>query len=134
MGLFKNIKDMKQTVKDAPGMVAQAQQMAASAQAMQAAQMAQAQQAAAMAPTGATMGGVLSEADLAPIAGVDLATYAQICKAIVPLNYDQSALPGLAAARGIDAASWQAAVDGWSARMTANPAVGTEFRRHYDAA
>lgn len=131
MGLFKGMKDMKQMVKDAPGMVEQAQQMAANAQAMQAAQM-QAAQMQGGVPVG--MGGTLTPADLEPIAGVDLVTYAQICKAIVPLNYDQSALPGLAAARGIDGASWQAAVDGWSARMTANPAVGTEFRRHYDAA
>ena len=41
MGFLKGMKDMKATVAAAPGMIDQAQQMAASAQAMQAAQMQQ---------------------------------------------------------------------------------------------
>lgn len=132
MGMFKQMKDMKDMVHAAPGMVDQAQQMAANAQVMQQQMMAQqqaamaqamqAQQAAAAAPaTGA----------LEPIAGVGLELYARIVKAIAPLNYDQSALPGIAASHGVDGASWQQAHDGWNARIQGDPSVAKAFSDIY---
>ena len=130
MGLFKDMKDMKNAVAAAPGMVDQAQQMAANAQAMQAQLMAQQQAAMQQVPMAnpsmAAPGG-----NLEPIAGVDLTTYARIVKAIAPLNYDQSALPGIAATHGIDGASWQAAHDGWNARIQGDPGVARAFSDVY---
>ena len=130
MGLFKDMKDMKNAVAAAPGMVNQAQQMAANAQAMQAQMMAQQQAAMQQVPMAnpsmAAPGG-----NLEPIAGVDLTTYARIVKAIAPLNYDQSALPGIAATHGIDGASWQVAHDGWNARIQGDPGVARAFSDVY---
>lgn len=133
MGLFKQMKDMKDLVHAAPGMVEQSQEMAANAQAMQAQMMAQ--QQAAMAQQQAAMAGAApgaaSAASLDPIAGVSLELYAQIVKAIAPLNYDQSALPGIAASRGVDGASWQQAHDGWNARIQGEPPVAKAFSDIY---
>ena len=136
MGMFKSMtkgfKDMKEMVNTAPDMIDQAQVLAANAQAMQASYQQQATAAAAYATQSATA--TASTAELEPIAGVTLETFAQVCKGLAAYNYDQSKAPALAAARGIDAGSWQTAMDGWNARITANPAVSREFRRHYDVA
>lgn len=134
MGIFKQIKEMKDAVHAAPGMIDQAQQMSASAQAMQAQALAQ-QQAAyqqAAAHQQAAAGNLQAQpGGLDPIAGVSLQQYAVIVKAIAPLNYDQSALPGIAASHGIDGASWQQAHDGWNARIQSDPAVARAFSDVY---
>ncbi len=127
MGFFKQIKDMKATVAAAPEMIEQAQEMAANAQAMAAAQQAAAQQAQQAAqPTAPAVG-----PDFEPIAGVSLELYAEISKSLATVNYDQSQGPALAAARGVSPENWQAAVDGWNARMRTNPAVGQRFNALY---
>ncbi len=128
MGFLKGMKDMKATVAAAPGMIDQAQQMAASAQAMQAAQMQQmmAQQQVAAQP--------LPAEALAPVNGVDLATYAWVGKRVSEHNYDASFSHQYAAQKGISAADWDAAAAGWTARMQQYPGVGTEFRKYYDVA
>ena len=134
MGLFKQMKDMKDTVAAAPGMIEQAQQMGANAQMMQAQMMAQQQavMAQAQAHQQAAAGNLAPQAGgLDPIAGVSLQQYAVIVKAIAPLNYDQSALPGIAASHGIDGASWQQAHDGWNARIQGDPAVARAFSDVY---
>lgn len=131
MGMFKQMKDLKATVAAAPGMIAQGQQMAANAQAMQAAQMAQMQQAMAQQQAAAQP---LSAEALAPINGVDLPTYAWVAKRVAGHGYDQSFCHQYAAQKGISAADWDASAAGWSARMQATPALGQEFRRHYDVA
>jgi hypothetical protein len=137
MGFFKQMKDMKDGVAAAPGMIDQAQQMAANAQVFQAQAMAQQQavmqqaaahQAAAAGNLAAQPGG------LDPIAGVGLQQYASVVKAIAPLNYDQSLLPGIAASRGIDGASWQQAHEGWNARIQGDPAVARAFSDAYQGA
>ena len=127
MGFFKQMKDMKEAVAAAPGLIEQSQQMANSAQINQAQMMAQAQahQQAAAGNLQAQPGG------LDAIAGVSLQQYAVIVKAIAPLNYDQSALPGIAASHGIDGASWQQAHDGWNARIQGDPAVARAFSDVY---
>jgi hypothetical protein len=134
MGLFKQMKDMKDAVKAAPALVDQAQQMAASAQQYQARAMAQQQsvmgQAVAhqMAATGQLQP---QPGGLDAIAGVDLQRYAAIVKAIAPLGYDQSLLPGIAASHGIAADAWQQAHDGWNARIQDDPAVARAFSDVY---
>jgi len=125
VGLFKQIKDMKQTVAAAPEMVEQAQQMAANAQQMQAQQAAAAQQASQQEAAGAT------GPDFEPISGVSLEQFAEVSKGLAEVNYDQSQAPAIAATKGISGESWQAAVDGWNARIKANPAVAKRFNALY---
>ncbi len=136
MGLFKQLRDAKDAVAAAPGLVDQAQRMAAAAQEFQAGAMAEQQavmdravahQMAATGELGARPGA------LEPIAGVDLARYARIVKGIAPLGYDQAKLPEIAAAHGVDAVSWVAAHDGWNARIQDDPAVARAFSDLYSA-
>jgi hypothetical protein len=113
MGLFKQMKDMKATVQAAPGMVEQAQQMAANAQ-----QMAAAQQAAALAQgQAAREQAAAGGPEFEPIAGVSLEQYAEISRSRT--NYS------------VSSSDWQQAVDGWNARMAANPAVARRFNQLY---
>jgi hypothetical protein len=106
-------------------MVEQAQQMAANAQQMQAQQAAAAQQASQQEAAGAT------GPDYEPISGVSLEQFAEVSKGLAEVNYDQSQAPAIAATKGISAESWQAAVDGWNARIKANPAVAKRFNALY---
>jgi hypothetical protein len=131
MGLFKGMKDMKAMVSAAPSMMQQTQQLQASAYAMQGAQAGQMQQAIAY---NQQVGQPIAAEHLTAIAGVDLPTYAWVAKQVANNNYDQTLATGFAAQRGIGAADWEAAAAGWSGRMTAVPAIGPEFRRHYDVA
>jgi hypothetical protein len=132
MGIFKQFKDLNKGLAAAPGLIEQAQQLGASAQAMQQANAAHAAQAAQAMAFQQQVAQPVNADLLAPIAGVDLPTYAWVVKQIAPLGYDQSLLPGFAAQRGIGAQQWQQAMDGWGARIN-DPALAREFRRHYDA-
>ena len=130
MGLFKSMKDMKNTVAAAPDMIEQAQKLGANAQAMAAQQQAaaaaqMAQQQAAMAPGDAT------GPDFEPVEGVSLELYAEISKGLAAYNYDQSMAPMIAGEKGVSPDAWQAAVDTWNARMKSNPAVGQRFNALY---
>lgn len=125
MGVFKQLKDLKGTVAAAPDMIDQANQLSAAAQANAAAMQAQMGQQAA-APLGPAEG-----PDYEPIAGVSLELYTEIAKSLATVNYDQSKGPEMAAKKGVVAADWQAAVDGWNARMKANPAVAKRFNALY---
>ncbi len=126
MGLFKQLKDMKQMVDAAPEMVTQARQMGAQAQeyaaAQQAAMQAQAVQAAQTQPTGA---------DFEPIAGVPIELYAEISRGLAAFNYDITRGPEVAASKGVSAESWQAAMTGWNDRIKANKAVAQRFNALY---
>jgi len=134
MGLFKQMKDMKDLVAAAPGLIDQSQEMAANAQVMQQQMMAQ-QQAAMQQAMGQQGAAVAAQpGGLDAIAGVDLQTYAKIVKGIAPLNYDQALLPGIAASNGVDAASWTQAHDGWNARIKADPGVASAFSAAYQVA
>ena len=79
MGLFKQMKEMKNVVAAAPAMMQQGQALAASAQAMQAAQMGQMQQAIAY---NQQVGQPIAPEHLTAINGVDLPTYAWIGKQV----------------------------------------------------
>ena len=93
--------------------------------AVTAAQQAAAQQAPAQAP------GTATGPDFEPISGVSLELYAEISKSLATVNYDQTQAPVLAQAKGVQPNDWQAAVDGWNARMRTNPAVGQRFNALY---
>lgn len=130
MGIFKQMKDLKDLATAAPEMMGQAQRMAEQAQQMSAQAAAQQQAAMQQAPPPPA---APPTAATESIAGVDLALYATIVKAIAPLGYDQSLLPGIAAAHGIAPSSWQEAHDGWNARIQDDPAVARAFSDLYRA-
>ncbi len=129
MGLFKDLKNMKETVAAAPGMIEQAQQLGANAQQMAAQQQAMAAQQATAAQAAAA--GAAAGPDFEPIAGVSLELYAEISKGLAAVNYDQSQAPAIAATKGVSGENWQTALDGWNARITANPAVASRFNALY---
>ena len=79
MGFLKQMKDMKNTLHEAPGMIAQAQELGAQAKAYGEAQQ------AAMAGGGMGAPGApatVTAADLEPISGISLERYAQLAKSI----------------------------------------------------
>jgi len=132
MGMLRRMKDMKDMVNAAPGMVAQAQQLGAQAQQMAAAQqMVAAQQMAAAQQAMMTPGGAMTGADFEPIAGVALDQFAAVSKGVAAYNYDAARLPEIAASKGIDAFSWDQASRGWNDRIKANPAVAQRFNQLY---
>src|SRR4051794_22132055 len=118
---------MKATVAAAPEMVNQAQQLGANAQAMAAQQQAAAVAAQQAAATPTTTTGP----DFEPIAGVSLAQYAEISKGLAAVNYDQSRASEVANAHGVTSTNWDAAVEGWNARMQTNREVGKQFNALY---
>lgn len=143
MGMFKDLKksvtDMKDMTAAAPGMIQQANQLRDGAAMQQAA--AQQQADAIMAQAGVAAGSNTMQAPssipaemLAPIAGVSIELYANISKGIAAYNYDQAMLPSIALSKGVDAGSWQLAMDGWNERIKANAAVAQLFNRTYQAA
>lgn len=138
MGMLKRMKDMKDMVEAAPGMIEQAQQLGAQAQQMAAAQQAAAQMQMAQYGQMGQMGGMQpgvapTGPDFEPVAGVSLEQYAVISKGIAVYNYDQSKLPEVAAAHGVAAPAWEQAAAGWNERIKANPAVGQRFNALYQA-
>lgn len=142
MGMMKRMKDMRDMVNAAPGMMQQAQEMQQQAQQMgtQAQQYAAAQQAAAQAQYAAAQGQFAQPGaaptgpDFEPIAGVSLELFAAISKGVAAFNYDAAKLPEVAASKGVDAGSWDQASQGWNDRIKANPAVAQRFNVLYRAA
>jgi hypothetical protein len=135
--MLKRMKDMRDMVNAAPGMVAQAQQMGAQAQ-----QMAAAQQAAMQAQAGATVPGTTpagaapagaapAGADFEPIADVSLDQFVAVSKGVAAFGYDQAKLVEVAASHGISASDWSAAHTGWNERIHRNRAVAQRFNQIY---
>lgn len=131
MGLFKQMKDMKTMVEQAPGMVDQAQQLGAQAQEMQAAQMAAAQQAQQQQLAANDAAAASGEGDFSPINGVTLEQYASVCKSLGANAADPSAAHAAAQAAGISPENWDAAAAGWGERMKGGSAVGQKFNQLY---
>jgi hypothetical protein len=129
MGLFKQMKDMKNVLHEAPEMIAQAQALGAQAQQLQAAQA----QAGGI-PTMASLGTPPTAAELEPIAGISLERYAQLAKAVGTRQLQGDGLDAFLGAHGHSGADWQAAYDGWNARMKANMALSTRFGSLYQTA
>ena len=137
MGMLKRMKDMRDMVNAAPGMVAQAQQLGAQAQQMAAAQQVAMQaQAGAVAPGTAPAGTVpagtaLAGADFEPVAGVSLDQFVAVSKGVAAFGYDQSKLVEVAASHGISASDWATAHTGWNERIHRNRAVAQRFNQIY---
>ena len=125
MGFLKQMKDMKNVLHEAPGALAQAQQLGAQAKEMQAA-------AAAMPGVGTPH--IITPAELEPIAGISLERYAQLAKAVGTRKLQGVELDGFLVGNGHNAADWQAAYDGWNARMKANMGLSTQFGSLYQSA
>ncbi|MFT4050021.1 MAG: hypothetical protein QM648_09325 [Solirubrobacterales bacterium] len=131
MGLFKQMKDMKTMVDNAPGMIDQAQQLGAQAQEMQAAQMAAAQQAQAQQLAANDAAAQAGEGDFSPINGVTIEQYAAVCKQLGASAGDPAAAHSAAQGAGISADDWDAAAAGWAERMKGGTAVGQKFNQLY---
>jgi hypothetical protein len=129
--MLKRMKDMKDMVNAAPGMVAQAQQMGAQAQQMAAAHQAAAQAQMAQAGGFQPGGAGISAADLEPVAGVTLEQFVSVSKGVAAYGYDQARLPEIALSQGIDPVSWQSASGTWNERIKASPAVAQRFNQLY---
>jgi hypothetical protein len=69
--------------------------------------------------------------DFDPIAGVSIELYAEISKGLAAYNYDIAKGPEVAAAKGVSADSWEAAMQGWNDRIKANRAVAQRFNALY---
>ncbi len=131
MGFLKQIKDMKKTVAETPGLIEQAQQLQQQAQQMQSAQMAAAQ--AAVAQTTAPAGAVDPQL-LEPIAGVSLEHYAKLSKAIGERKLDQEGIDSFVQLQGLTPEAWKAASEGWNARFKGNMALAVQYGNLYQQA
>ena len=135
MGLLKQMKDMKTMVEAAPAMVDQATALGAQAREMGAAQQASMGQMGQMGQMG-SMPGPMDPNDpmLAPIAGVDLARYAQLSKAIGHYGLrTQEQIDDYVMRAGHTVADWQQASDGWNARFKANTGLSMLYAQHFSA-
>jgi hypothetical protein len=133
---------MKDMVEAAPGMIDSAQQLQANVQAQQAAAQAQ-YGAGGMGAMGgqayvnnlnAGINGEPTAAALEPIAGVSLETYTAIIKELGARGNDQSVLPEIAQSKGVQPADWEAAKEGWGARIKDDRALGSRFNTLYTSA
>lgn len=137
MNMFKSMID---TINAAPGLIESANTLAAQAQ-TQAAMNPAAYGGAGMPGTVGSQAavniinqqahGAPSAEALAPIAGVDLETYAKVSKGIAAFGYDTNKLVEVAATFGISEANWATAQEGWGARIQADRAVGSRFNELY---
>ncbi len=71
--------------------------------------------------------------NLEPIAGVDLAVYAQVSRGIAAYGYDATKLSLVAAGLGVSAEDWAAAQAGWATRIQTDRVVGVAFNELYSA-
>jgi hypothetical protein len=118
--MFKRLRDARAMVAAAPDMIEQSQRLAAQAQAMVAAQQAATQ-------VSANQRFATGGPDFEPIAGVSLQQYARISRQFTTTGGDLAQAAQVAASNGVSAADWQAAFNGWNARIKANPAVSQQF-------
>lgn len=133
MGLFKQLKDMKNVVEAAPAMISEAQalqQQAMQAQASGAYGFAYGAGAAVPQPADVPAG----DPRLTPIEGVTLELYAQVSKAAATRGLDEAGMAQYAATLGVNPAIWPAAMTGWNARMRGDMQLATQFGRLYQAA
>ena len=71
---------------------------------------------------------------LAPIAGIDLARYAQVSKAIAHYSLrTQEQIDDYLTRAGHLPTDWQAAADGWNARFKTNTGLSMMYAEHYGA-
>jgi hypothetical protein len=130
MGLFNQMKDMKAMVEAAPAMIDQPMQLGAQAQ-----QHGAAQQAAASRQPGGVPGPLdPDDPMLAPIAGIDLARYAQLSKAIGHYGLrTQEQIDDDMTRAGHTPEAWQQAYDGWNARFKANMNLSMLYAQRFNS-
>jgi hypothetical protein len=117
MGLFKQMKQMKDVVAEAPDLVRSSMEMQ---EAMQAAP------PPGSAPTAAGSGA--TGLDDETISNVSLAKYAEICRAGTERGItDLAGVAGVAAEHGVSAADWNTAMNGWNARFAHDTAAAMRF-------
>lgn len=124
MNLFKQFGDAAKLVQAAPGLIGQAESLAAGSAAYRTQMDAQAMHALTAEP---------APGAFEPIAGVDLERYARIVKGIAAYGYDQDRLPEVARMFGVDAADWATAQAGWGARIQGDRGLGRRFNEIYAA-
>ncbi len=121
---FKKMKDMKDAVAGAPGMIDQAQQMQAAAAQMQ---------AQGSGPMGALTGmqqgaAAIDPAMLEPIDGISLERYAQLSQTIGTRQLTSEAqVHEFLASQGHTPEQWTAAWAGWNERMKQDMALAGHF-------
>jgi hypothetical protein len=124
MSMFKQFGDMAKMVKAAPGLIDQANTLAAQSETYRSQMDAQAVHAMTAQP---------APGNLEPIAGVDLERYARVVKGIAAYGYDETKLPLVAGMFAVDAEAWAQAQAGWGARIQADRGVGRRFNELYSA-
>jgi hypothetical protein len=121
VGLFKQIKQMKESVSEAPELVRSAMEMQTAMQTPPAAP-----SAAAGAGTGAATSS--SGLDDEVISNVSLARYAEISRVGTERGVtDLAGVAAIAAEHGISASDWQAAMSGWNARFASDTNAAMRF-------
>lgn len=123
MGTFESVEQRSSMVAEAPPSITDADQQVAAAPGAARGSAFTVPQAPTVESTAATAVGP----DFEPVAGVSIEAYAAVHREVAAAGYDHTRAPALAAARGIDAADWEAAVVGWQERMRQNLAVGQRF-------
>lgn len=119
MGLFKQIKQMKESVAEAPELIRSAKEMQESMQRQA--------QTASTAATGATGAGA-SSLDDETINDVSLARYAEVCRTGTERGVtDLAGVAAIAAEHGVGASDWDAAVRGWNARFVSDTNAAMRF-------
>jgi hypothetical protein len=120
MGLFKQTKQMKDAVAEAPDLVRSSMEMQAAMQATP---------PPGPASAGAAVGGQGATAlDEETISNVSLARYAAICRVGTERGItDLAGVAGVAAEHGVSAADWDTAMNGWNARFATDTAAAMRF-------
>ena len=124
MSMFKQFGDMAKMVKAAPGLIDQANALAAQSETYRSQMDAQALHAMTAQP---------APGNLEPIAGVDLERYARVVKGIAAYGYDETKLPLVAGMFAVNPEDWAQAQAGWGARIQADRGVGRRFNELYSA-
>lgn len=123
MGLFKQMKQMKESVSEAPDLVRSAMEMQ---EAMLAATPPPPGSTAAEAPTGPAA--EASAIDHEMISNVSLARYAEICRIGTQRGIaDVAGVAAVAAELGVSASDWDAAMNGWNARFASDTTAAMRF-------
>jgi hypothetical protein len=130
MGLLKTMKDMTRPVGTELRGISKAEMIRTNVARYQSAHRVDQPAVACVAPPSSSQTAVAAGAELlAPIAGVTVDQYVQVCKGVAAYNYDQSMLPIVAARLGIAADDWAMAAAGFNLRVSNSPA----FARHFNA-
>jgi hypothetical protein len=128
VGLFRHWRTVREVIREAPAAVEQAREVQRAYRDGGPGHPAEAAAAAAMPPSRP-----LEPGELEPIAGVSLETYARIVKTSADRGGGRDGLLAVARDHGVDAASWDAATAGWTARFQANLTLASRYGAIYQA-